>query len=431
MGNPIRIHSREDRGLLLVSLALQLALGTVLGHAYDQRLAMATGYLVSSGQSPYAAQDLRAVFNNPVFQGMTSVGYPPPWPLVTGLIFRLTYAQLPNLLLYNLALKLPVIVANVLLACLVRALLRRLGASSSASRGAWLFMLFNPFVLYVTAAWGQIDSIVALLALAALVLLQDRRIAGSAVLLALAIAFKPTPLPLVPVVLISLAGDSLPSALRYALISGAALVAFCVAPFWIFGWDPTPILRNWNAHFTVGGGLSVLTFYELLQNRYDLPGNWWLLGLAWIPAVTVGLAAFRGPTRDLTSLLKKCLGLALIFFLTRTWVSEPNLMLLVPWVVILTATGELPGWMLWAFWIVPLVFTVFNDAPRQLLFPIAPATMATLQAFFDRFRTARLAARTLSVIPWELAGWWIVVACRRGTRPAERVAVGTQPVTLA
>jgi hypothetical protein len=55
---------------------------------------------------------------------MTSVGYPPPWPLALGILYRSVYALLPNLMVYNLAIKIPVIVANICLAYLVAGILK-------------------------------------------------------------------------------------------------------------------------------------------------------------------------------------------------------------------------------------------------------------------------------------------------------------------
>jgi hypothetical protein len=406
-----RLRVTSDQGLLGLSLALHLCAALFLGHFYDMRIFMATGYLVATGQNPYVAQNLQAVFNNPAFQGMTSVGYPPPWPLILGGLYRATYALVPNLLVYNLAIKLPIIAANVGLAYQVAGLLKRLGAAAPIVRRAWMFMLFNPFLIYFTSAWGQFDSVVALLALEAMLQLYDRKLIRSALLLTLAIALKPTPWPLLPLALMTLFRSSIRQTVLYTVIAGVALLVFCTAPFLALGWNPAPILQNWNAHFTVGGGLSFMTFYELVQDRYQLPGNWWLLGLAWLPALGLGLLAFRGGKPSPTVLLNQSLGLMLIFFLTRTWLSEPNIALLLPWVVILTSTGELKSRALWAVWSLPLIFTFFNTSPPQLLFPSLPQAIAPLLDLFDKFRTARLVAKIVVAIPWEIAGWWIVASC--------------------
>ena len=152
-----------DRRILFLSIALQLPLALLLGHSYDMRVFMATGYLVGTGHDPYVAQNLSAVFPHISFQAMTAIGYPPPWPLVLGLLYRVSYALVANELVYNLAIKMPIIAATIGLAYLVAALLQNLGAKPAVARAAWVFLLLNPALLYFGAAWGQIDVIVALL----------------------------------------------------------------------------------------------------------------------------------------------------------------------------------------------------------------------------------------------------------------------------
>ncbi len=417
-GASVRALTRQNRAILLLSIALQLVLGLLFGHNYDMRIFMATGYLVDTGQNPYVAQDLTAVFHNSSFQGMTSVGYPPPWPLVLGFLYRLVYANIPQLLVYNLAIKLPVIAANICLAYLVYLILNHMGASAAVSRRAWVFLLLNPFLLFFASAWGQFDSIVALLSLLSLILLHAGRPGRSAVLLALAISFKPTALPLVLVALVVLLGRPVGPLLRYLAVFLAGMLVFCVAPFVIFGWDPTPILTHWNAHFTVAGAMSFMTFFELLRNSYQLPGNWWLLGLAWIPALAIGALALRPGSAGFANLLKKSLALILVFFLTRTWLSEPNVILILPLVLILTSIGELDRRALAAVWILPLLFTILNASPPQLLFPSFPEAMVRVLAVGEEFRTARLIARIVLVILWQVAGWWIVITCFKRDRAA-------------
>jgi hypothetical protein len=423
-----KLCDQQDRSLLWISIFIQLVLGLFFGHAYDQRIFMATGYLVGSGQNPYLSQDLTAVFHNDLFQGMTSIGYPPPWPLVVALIYKSVYNAVPNLLIYNLALKLPVIIANLCLAYLAAAILKDLGAGSEKARRARLFLLFNPLLLYATAAWGQFDSLVALLTLISLVLLDAGKPDLSALLLALSLAFKPTALPVVLVALVYALGQSLARALRYMLVLAAGLLGLCIAPFLLFGWDPSPILRHWNAHFTVGGGLSVFSFYEILKDGYLLPGDWWLVSLAWLPILGIAaLLVLRQGVAGLRELLRKSAALILVFFLTRTWLSEPNIVLLLPFLVILVALGDLHPLLLAILWISPLVFTIFNTSPPQLLFPTFPGAMQRILRWSDEYRSLRLLLRTLSVIPWQIAGWWAVVDCMRPPRLSRFAKLKPEP----
>ena len=409
-----------DSSILFLSIAIQVVLGLFFGHYYDMRIYMATGYLVGTGQNPYVPQNLTAVFNNSFFQGMTTIGYPPPWSLILGLLYRISYALVPNLLVYNLAIKIPIILANICLAYLVADILKNFGAEAAIIRRAWIFMLLNPFVLYFATAWGQFDSIVALLALLSLVLLQTGKVNRSAILLALAISLKPIAVPIFPVTFIYLLGRSSRTTITYSVVFLFCVILFCIAPFILFGWDATPIRAGWNAHFSISGGMSFMTFFELLKGTYQMPGQWWLLGLAWIPALGMGIYAMRHGIQGFTDLLKKCTGMILIFFLTRTWLSEPNILLILPFVLILTSIGELDSLAFNAIWILPLVFTIFNTSPPQLLFPSLPEAMASLLKLSDNFRVFRLVVRTVLVIPWQIAGWWIVITCfKRSPSPSE------------
>jgi hypothetical protein len=299
-----------------------------------------------------------------------------------------------------------------------------LGADARAIRRARIFLLLSPFALYFTAAWGQFDSIIALLALASLALLQAGNTRWAAFLLALGISFKPTAAPILPVAILFVSRRSTRQAIDYALHFVIGLLLFCAMPFLLFGWDLTPILRGWNAHFTVAGAMSFMTFFELLRDSYQLPGEWWLLGLAWIPAVMLGVYALRSGDSGLKALLRRSTGLILVFFLSRTWLSEPNVMLILPMVVILTSVGDLKPIALGVVWVLPLLFTVFNASPPQLLFLILPRTMESILRFAADYRVIRLLARTLLVLPWEVGGWWIAISCFRRARMPSPAAQG-------
>ncbi len=400
---------KEDVGYLLASILLQLILGMFFGHAYDIKIFMATGYLVATGQNPYILPDLRAVFHNPAFYGMTSIGYPPTWPLILGLLYLLSYAPTHSFLLYNLAIKLPIIIANICLAYLVKDILLEQKASTGIARKAWIFLVLNPFLLYFTTAWGQFDSLVALITLAALVLLTKQRLISSSILLAVAITLKPTPVPVVLAVIVYLWGSPWIRVTRYLITLTVSTLILCVLPFFILHWDASPILNGWNTQFTVSGGMTLTTLYELSAGTYTLPGNWWLLGVVWLPAIFIGALFLKRGELGLIGLLKNSLVLILIFYLTRTWLSEQNLALILPMVLILVYLGELPALALSAVWILPLIFTVFNNSLPQLLFPILPDLMTRLLRWTDTFRATRLFARMLVVLPWQLAGWWMVI----------------------
>jgi hypothetical protein len=403
-----------DRRILLLSIGLQLALGLAFGHSFDTRVFMATGYLVGSGENPYAASDLGAVFHHVGFDKLGPAGYPPPWPLVLGFLYLVSYAIVPNLLLYNLVLKLPVIAANVGLAYLAVVVLKQLDASPPVQRRAWILMLFNPVLLYFGAAWGQIDAIAAALAIWALTLLWARRTTSSAALLALSICVKPIALPMALVSLVYLWWRGRWQAVSYAGVLAAAAIGLYLGPFVLLGWDLSPVLRHWNGHFTLTGGLALSTAFRLWRDPLELPGWWWLVGLAWIPALALAVLALRRGDGGLEDLLKKTTALVFVSLLTRARLAEPNVVLLVPLVLVLTTTGALPRWTFIAVCAIPLAFSVVNHSPLDLLFTAFPGAMESSISWVDRYEETALVLKAALAVAWQVAGWWTVVMCFKG-----------------
>jgi Gpi18-like mannosyltransferase len=397
--------------LLVVSIFLQGCLAYFFGHAYDTRILMATGYLVANGQNPYIAQNLGAVFHNSTFQGITTLGYPPPWALVLGLVYLCSYRIIPNFLLYNLAIKLPIIAANICLAYAVRHILNKSAVRAEISLAAWIFMLFNPFLLLTTSAWGQFDSVVALLSLWSLFLLSEGGLIFPAILLALAISLKPIALPLILVTLVFLAGKSLRRALQYFAVFTLSMLLLCVVPFIIFKWNPSEIFQHWNSQFVVGGGLSFMTFLEYVRWTYQLPGQWWFLGWLWLPALGLAAYALKPGIRGFKELLKKSTALILVFYLCRAWLSETNINLILPLVLILVSMHALDRRTLLAIWVLPLIFSFFNTSLAQLFFPSIPGLMDLFLKWSIQFNTARYIIRTVVVVAWLMAGGWTVVQC--------------------
>ena len=310
------------------------------------------------------------------------------------------------------------IAATCGLAYLTGAALHNLGAAPHVARRAWLALLFNPLVLYAGAAWGQIDAIVAVLALAALLLAVSARLDLSALVLALAICFKPTAAPMVLAVLLVLGARSLSAATRYAAVFAAGALAVVVVPFLLLGWDATP-LRHANAQFSLAGTMSPATIVRLFHDSLALEGHWWMLGLLWVPALLVAMLLSRRDDDGLAGLLTLATGLTLVFFLTRTWLSEPNVVLLLAPVLLLGALGRLDRRLFTLLWAIPLAFTVVNVSPLQLLWVTAPGLMNEwlLAAARRRGPAARPARRPGR----RLAGDRLV---GRGVLPAGPAAVG-------
>ena len=159
-----------------------------------------------------------------------------------------------------------------------------------------------------------------------------------------------------------------------------------------------------------------MTFLENLNHSYQLTGGWWWVGWLWVPALGIATWALKPGITGSMDLFKKSLALMLVFYLCRSWLSEPNINLILPLVLILVSTGELKPLSLVAVWVLPLVFSFFNTSIAQLFFPGLPAVMDDLLNLAVGFNPVRFFLRTLVVIAWLVSGWWIVINCYKTGR---------------
>jgi hypothetical protein len=405
--------TKANREMLIVflSLTLQVPLAVFLSHYYDGRVFMATGYLVDSGLNPYQQHELSNVYPSPVFAGaIPSIGYPPPWPLVLGLVYHLSFGLIPNIFLYNFAIKIPVIIGNVCLAYLVRSVLLKSQATRNMGQKAWLFLLFNPFIMLTTAAWGQFDTIVAFLCVASFYFLSEGMIESCALSLAVGVALKPIALPLVPLPLLFPALKSRRKKLCYLLVFTAILLVCSVVPFFLLGWSIPLGPSEWNAQFKMAGGMSPLNIIELFQGSTVLPSGLELLGFFWVPAVIVGYFALsRNRPNSIGGLAQKALGIALVFFLTRSWLSEPNINLILPFMLLTAVPGQENFRNFHFAWTIPLLFMFLNTSIPQLFFLVYPSVLTSLAQLDQQILGARLVARFLVAVLWQVYAWNVAI----------------------
>ncbi len=353
--------------ILFLSVAVQVPLAVFLGHYYDQRSFIDTGYLVSSGLNPYQPHQI-TIFSNPDLVGINPIiGYPPLWPLLLGLIYRLTYNIIPNIFLYNFAIKIPVIASNIGLAYLVKKIMQRLGEPEKKIRAAWLFLLFNPFILLTTTAWGEFDTLIALLCIASLYFLSKCMVGKSSLLLSLSLVLKPIAFPLVGLPFLCYPTQKLKKIAIYLLIAILVLLALWFVPFYILGWMVPSSNFQLTAYFRMAGGMTLFNIVEIFTNTTTLPGSWSFLGYLWIPALLIGYYfVYRNPPKTFSELTKAAVALLLIFFLTRTWISEPNVDIIISFALIALSVKE------WTFrnfaflWVFPLIFLFLNTSVPQL-----------------------------------------------------------------
>jgi hypothetical protein len=397
--------------IVLLSLIIQAPLAIFLGHYYDERVSMATGYLVSSGLNPYSPFSFAGIFSHPLITGMIpSIGYPPPWPIILGVIYRLSFNIIPNLYLYNFAIKIPIIIGNIGLAYIVRRLLLKTQTTIYKAQYAWLFLLFNPFILLASTAWGGFDTIVALLSLASPYLLYEGKIKMSALFMAFGVALKPIALPLIGLPMLFPSPTKRRKNTQYLLIFTLVFLACYFAPFYLFNWNIPSTSNQWNAQFRMAGGMTPFNLIELFQTSSSLPTGLEFLGFLWVPTLIAGYyVVYLSRPNSLNVLTQKAVGLLLIFFLTRSWLSEPNINLLLP-LMLLAAGNEKKNFRNFHFvWIIPLVFMFLNYSFPQLFFLPFPKVLNSLTSLDQQIGNLRLISRFMIAIVWQLLAWNVVV----------------------
>jgi hypothetical protein len=376
---------------------------------------MATGYVISSGFDPYKPIELIHVFPNPLLNGFVSpIGYPPPWPLVLDFAYRFSYGTFHDVFAYNFATKIPIIAANVVLAYLVRSILLNLQSDKRKADAAWLFLLFNPFLLLTSSAWGQIDSVAAVLCVAALFELSKGYSKASGFLLGASVAVKPVAAPLIPLQLFSSERFLSRRNLWFLLMFLATVFTLWVAPFLLLGWSIPNTPADITGRFGMAGGLTIFNVAEIIQGSPMIPSSMWFLGYLWVPALLVGYYfVYRNPAKSTEDLVCQSIGLTLIVFLTRSWLSEPNINLILPLVLVAAGLGRVSRRSLHFIWIVPLVFMVVNFSFPQLFFLVDSSVLGSLAQFDAQFGTIRLAARFAVAVVWSVVAWKITLQTLR------------------
>jgi hypothetical protein len=126
-----------------------------------------------------------------------------------------------------------------------------------------------------------------------------------------------------------------------------------------------------------------------------------LLGYLWIPAILFGYyLIYRNPPKTMIKLVESAVVLLLIFFLTRSWLSEPNLNILLPLILILFGSGKLSLRTVHLTWIIPFAFLFLNYAIPQLFFLVYPPIMPAIGTFDLQVGVWRLIARFAVTVLW-------------------------------
>jgi Gpi18-like mannosyltransferase len=360
----------------IASMAVQLALFP-FGHWFDTRIFFGTAAGVAHGSSPYSEYDLGEFYNSPSLVGVVSgIGYPPPWALFLAAIYFIVYLPTQNPFAMNLAIKVPIIMGNLLLARFVGRTLVKEGCNPSTASQAELLVLFNPYLLYTSAFWNMYDTFVAYLMLVSFYFLYRDKPIAAGLSLGMSIALKHLALPLIPLAWLWLARrplGRLERVGRLSLFTSSLLsmaIVFVMLPFYLLNWPVSGFLNAVTYQTVVTGGFTV---YNTILINLGSPSLLSVLG--YLPFITAmgGYVVLRKRElktfRDLTMF---ALLILIAFMTTRTFLAEQNLAVIFPLILFPELLSGRGFRVSNRFWMLFLFYAVWNSVPILFTFLIVP-----------------------------------------------------------
>jgi dolichyl-phosphate-mannose--protein O-mannosyl transferase len=293
--------------------------------------------------------------------------YPPGYFYVLwicGHLYRLLVHSDPSYDALKVIVKLPGILFDVVDTALIYAIVRRY-ASTAWSFAAAAFFAFNPAIIYISAYWGQVDSVPAAFTLAALYVLlgaggegadganrrRDLAIVGAWLLLACSVLMKPPAIVLAPVFLawIFMTDDGAVRARRAVWTGAGVVAAFALAFLSTIPFQPgfNPLAQfAWlyeRYHYAAGvyyyNSVNAFNLYVMApSNHFWMPDattlpNWTLFGHTFgFPMYVWGIGLFLAAIvlvvsrlvqrRDQIALLEAAMVLSLGYFVLSTRMHE-------------------------------------------------------------------------------------------------------------
>jgi hypothetical protein len=355
------IQPFKDRRILLASIIVILVVAEVffamLTEAkYDMNIWFQTGMWMNNHINIYVPDN--------------HIGYPPLWALWCSIAFTLYGLLGNNSELWRLIIKLPMIVAQFVLAFVVW----KFAQKRFDSKTEWKLLIFTltfGFFIYIGVLWGQINILSALLTFLAFYALTTKHTSTSALFLGLAITLKIYPLITLPAFLIYiLKNQDKRQAGKFTLYACALPVAITLGIFAAYGWDISYFLRTifyWAPVFQAnplqfqGGCMNIWSFLGLWG--VDISTNA-ILRFLWIPVLgAVAVYWYRKRKMDAADLNLALISFYVLFMVSYAWISEQSFLDPLPFILLQILAFRPKRAYLYALTAVQLfvyIFTTFN-----------------------------------------------------------------------
>ncbi|MEM0441474.1 MAG: hypothetical protein QXY84_01180 [Candidatus Caldarchaeum sp.] len=263
------MHYWKTAATLGAAFLVRLALAPFFGHSWDIYVWIRSGEMFTKGTDVYTVKSLTDF-------PWGFYTYPPLWLYWLGFANSLS-SQFNNLNLYILMIKLPVLIADLVVAVLITKIAAEMNLLHIRGKASLLW-LFNPLVILISAVWGMFDTIAVAFSLAGLLFGLRSRYGLAAFLLGIGAAVKIYPvLLMLPLLLYMKFQRQQPfSNILKTFAMGAAGVVIPAAPYLP---NPVPLIEKLLYHFS---NIGQFTYWMALAFIAPTP---------LIPVVSYGLFA--------------------------------------------------------------------------------------------------------------------------------------------
>ena len=372
------------RDVLLLGVIVRVAIAPFFAHPFDVYSWYTIGESVVSGRQPLDSFLVPYSYSSFLFVFPATLAF----SFLSGYIGSYTIAMsslnpvlnpgapwnitvVPGLL-FDLLVKLPLILSDLIVALLVyKLVIRHLGDERAAVSASALWFL-NPLTIWVSSGWGMFDTLPALFTVLGLYLVLDNRFAYAGMCLALAIEMKYYAVVLVfPLLLVAWQkgrwrglAESLGGTAAVTLVLSAPLLAKTASSY-------TALVGGSASSGLSYSGLSFWTAITLFLTGINLS-----LISDVLVAVLLLIAYVwmwkRIPAPDLFS-ASIYFGLPILVLLAAfRFVGENFFVWILPFAAIIASRGTRHRWLFWAMSIVGLVSSMTDS-----LFPYYMLPMAT------------------------------------------------------
>ena len=398
-------------GILAVGIVVRVILMPISAHPFDVYAwySMSMGILkngpftlVSVPPLWYHYMMIPVAYSYGWLRGLFSSGAIPMSSLPSALNFYPSYVTVVPGMLFDTIVKTPFLLSDIAITFLLYKTVEELTRSKALAEKAAFLWFLNPFVIWISAAWGMWDTLPALFSLLAFYLLLKKRISLSAVCLSLGVALKFYPaLFLLPIGVYLLKTG--PNEIKrkntltfFSVFAIATVLLFLpylgmIPSFFTYYFAPSSTISGAVPNQITNPIAFGLTYWSLyLLNRLtNLPITATFISIASFAStvlvvVALGLVywktsklTFQKPAYDLALVL---LLPVLALFLSYRIICEQYFVWAIPFLVILCVGGRVKVAFYWGASIAALLYVVLNCPLPFFFLPLAPWYTNTLLA---------------------------------------------------